>query len=270
MHSLPARSLDNPILIVFSPNIRKAGQFRESAVSGLRYRGFRSSALAFFDRWFRIVYADRNQLNEMTDSKYNADDQRMIRLQEGDQHAFDEIVAEWQSPLYGFFFRNTRDAQRSEDLVQETMLRLFRKAWDYIPTGRFRGWLFRVARNLLIDNVRRQNTDALVRRVTAAISPDGELTDLLSLLPGDTKSAELRVAEDELADTVREMLVELPEEQRQTFIMHPHHSLTLSEVADAMNTSLPTAKSRLRLAKEKLRYQLSCRGFGDESVSQNT
>lgn len=203
------------------------------------------------------------------DKTYNEDDQRMIRLQEGDAAAFDEIVAAWQSPLFGFFFRNTRDVQRSEDLVQETMLRLYRKAWDYIPTGRFRGWLFRVARNLLIDNVRRLSTDALVRKVTVAKSSDGESVDILDLLPDDVVSADVRVGQQEVAEVVHELLQELPDEQRQTFTLHHFDSLTLSEVADAMETTLPTAKSRLRLAREKLRYQLTCRGFAEETVSEN-
>ena len=198
--------------------------------------------------------------------EYNEDDQRMIRLQEGDQNAFDEIVAVWQSPLYGFFFRNTRDAQQAEDLVQDTLLRLYRKAWDYVPTGRFKGWLFRVARNLLIDNVRRKSHDALIRRVTTVAGPDGEATDLLNLLPGDIAPAETKVSEQEIVEVVQEVLENLPEEQRQTFMLHHFDSLTLSEVADAMHTTLPTAKSRLRLAREKLRYQLTCRGIAEETV----
>lgn len=203
------------------------------------------------------------------DKDYSEDDQRMIRLQEGDPAAFDEIVAAWQSPLFGFFFRNTRDVQRSEDLVQETMLRLYRKAWDYIPTGRFRGWLFRVARNLLIDSVRRLSSDALVRKVTVATSADGESVSILDLLPDDVVSAEARVDQQEVTQLVQELLQELPDEQRQTFMLHHFDSLTLSEVADAMETTLPTAKSRLRLAREKLRYQLTCRGFAEETVSEN-
>ena len=200
---------------------------------------------------------------------YTDDDQRMIRLQEGDQSAFDDIVAAWQDPLYGYFFRRIRDAQRSEDLVQETLLRLYRKAWDYVPTGRFRGWLFRVAHNLLIDSVRRQSNDALIRRVSATVITDGESIDLLTLMPDDLVSAEVRVAEDEVVEVVYELLDDLPDEQRQTFMLHHFESLTLSEVADAMDTTLPTAKSRLRLAKEKLRYQLTCRGFSEETVPEN-
>lgn len=198
--------------------------------------------------------------------EYNEDDQRMIRLQEGEAEAFDEIVAEWQSPLYGFFLRNTRDPQQAEDLVQDTLLRLYRKGWDYVPTGRFKGWLFRVARNLLIDTVRRKSHDALIRRVTMVAGNDGEATDLLSLMPDDLAPVENKVAEQEVVEVVQEVLEDLPEEQRQTFMLHHFDSLTLSEVADAMDTTLPTAKSRLRLAKEKLRYHLTCRGFAEETV----
>jgi RNA polymerase sigma-70 factor (ECF subfamily) len=200
--------------------------------------------------------------------QYNDDDQRMIRLQEGGPCAFEEIVDAWEGPLYRFFFRNTRDAQRSEDLVQETLLRLYRKAWNYVPTGRFKGWLFRVARNLLIDSVRRASHDALIRRVTVTVSADGEAVDLLNLMSGDDVSAETKVSQQEAVAVVRELLNELPEEQRQTFLLHHFDSLTLSEVADAMNTTLPTAKSRLRLAREKLRYHLTCRGFAGETVSE--
>ena len=200
--------------------------------------------------------------------RYNEDDQRMIRLQDGDPEAFDEIVAIWQAPLYGFFFRNTRDAQKSEDLVQDALLRLYRKSWDYIPTGRFKGWFFRVARNLLIDSVRRASHDALIRRVTVTTSSSGEPTDLLSLLPDDVVSAEAKVSQDEVVQVVYDLLADLPEEQRQTFMLHHFDSLTLSEVADAMQTTLLTAKSRLRLVKEKLRYHLTCRGLVDETVSE--
>ncbi len=199
---------------------------------------------------------------------YSEDDRRMIRLQDGDALAFDDLVAEWQRPLFSFFIRNTRDEQLSEDLVQETLLRLYRKAWDYLPTGRFRGWLFRIAHNLLIDHSRRAVNDVLIRSLRRSVCRDGEEFDPLLRLPDDLISPLARVAEQEVACVVKELLHQLPDEQRQTFLLHHYDSLTLSEVADAMETSLPTAKSRLRLAKEKLRYLLSCRGFMEETNSE--
>lgn len=203
-------------------------------------------------------------------STYSEDDQRMIRLQEGDSTAFNELVSLWQGPLFGFFLRNTRDEHLSEDLVQETLLRLHRNCWDYLPKGLFKGFLFRIARNLIIDHSRRTSHDVLIRSVRGRIAGrDGEEFDLIQMVPEDITSPFDRAVQQEVTTAVHEMLHELPEEQRQTFLLHHYESLTLSEVADAMHTSLPTAKSRLRLVKEKLRSLLVCRGFTDELISDN-
>ena len=203
-------------------------------------------------------------------STYSEDDQRMIRLQEGDSTAFNELVSLWQGPLFGFFLRNTRDEHLSEDLVQETLLRLHRNCWDYLPKGLFKGFLFRIARNLIIDHSRRTSHDVLIRSIRGRIAGrDGEEFDLIQMVPDDITSPFDRAVQQEVTTAVHEMLQELPEEQRQTFLLHHYESLTLSEVADAMHTSLPTAKSRLRLVKEKLRSLLVCRGFTDELISEN-
>ena len=203
-------------------------------------------------------------------STYSEDDQRMIRLQEGDSTAFNELVSLWQGPLFGFFLRNTRDEHLSEDLVQETLLRLHRNCWDYLPKGLFKGFLFRIARNLIIDHSRRTSHDVLIRSIRGRIAGrDGEEFDLIQMVPDDITSPFDRAVQQEVTTAVHEMLQELPEEQRQTFLLHHYESLTLSEVADAMHTSLPTAKSRLRLVKEKLRSLLACRGFADELISEN-
>ncbi|MBL8817739.1 MAG: sigma-70 family RNA polymerase sigma factor [Planctomyces sp.] len=202
-------------------------------------------------------------------SAYSEDDQRMIRLQEGDARAFDEIVAEWQTPLFRFFLRNTRDEQLSEDLVQETLIRLYRKAWDYLPTGLFRGWLFRIAHNLLIDQSRRAKNDVLVHRIRPSMGRDGEWLDPLQNIAAEFVSPSAKASEKEIVEVIGAILTELPEEQRQTFLLHHFESLSLSEVADAMSTTLPTAKSRLRLAKDKLRYLLACRGLSEETSFEN-
>jgi RNA polymerase sigma-70 factor (ECF subfamily) len=192
------------------------------------------------------------------------DDQLMVRLQAGDSSAFNELVERYQGPLIGFFFRNMRDRQLCEDLTQETLLRVYNQSWDYLPSGRFRGWIYRIARNLLVDNVRRQSHDALVHAYSR--TPDGE-SDAIARLTAKVVPPEEQADQRELARIVDELLRGLPADQRLTFTMHHYSGLPLSEVALAMDTSLPTCKSRLRLAREKLRQKLRERGLAQrESV----
>lgn len=181
------------------------------------------------------------------------DDRIMVRIQSGEPAAFEELVERYQAPLIGFFFRNTRDAQHSEDLTQETLLRVYNQAWDYLPVGRFRGWMYRIARNLLIDNVRRQSHDALVRAVKANSHSDD---DALARLAGEVIPPGETAGHRELAEIVDALLAEIPDEQRLTFLLHHYSGLPLADVADVMETSVATSKSRLRLAREKLQEKL--------------
>lgn len=188
------------------------------------------------------------------------DDQLMIRLQEGDHLAFDALVERYQGPLFGFFCRNTHDTQFSEDLTQETLLRVYNQSWDYLPSGRFKAWMYRIARNLLIDNVRRQSHDALIKAVRGH-GPDE--TDAMARLADDLLSPEERAGHREFARLVEHLLEQIPDEQRLTFILHHFTGLSLPEVSEVMETNVATSKSRLRLAREKLRERLRERGFHD-------
>lgn len=193
----------------------------------------------------------------MSSTLADIDDELMLRLQEGDRRAFDDLVERHQSSLLGFFIRQTHDRQLAEDLTQDTLLRVFSQSWDYLPRGCFRGWMFRIARNLLIDNSRRRSHDALVRAVGR---PSDDADDLLSRAVADVVPPDELADRREIAALIEDLLQRLPLEQRLTFTLHYFSGLSLPEVAQAMEANLPTTKSRLRLAREKLREQLAPQG----------
>ncbi|MDA1012988.1 MAG: RNA polymerase sigma factor [Planctomycetota bacterium] len=196
-------------------------------------------------------------------------DLRMIRIQSGDTGAFDEIVDEHRGPLIGFFFKNLRDRELAEDMTQEVLLRVYNTAWDYLPSGRFKAWMYRIARNLLIDNIRRRTNDALVKALRSSSMKD-EDADPLSWVAGSVLTPPENADHHELSELVDRLLDNVPEDQRLTFTLHHYAGLKLAEVAEAMESSVPTTKSRLRLAREKLQAQLKKHGITDPHLPDDT
>ena len=186
------------------------------------------------------------------------DDQRMIRFQSGDKSAFNEIVNDWQRPLWRFFCHHTRDPACSEDLTQIAFTRLSNNAWNYIPCGLFRTFIFRIARNLLIDKSRRDKSDVLIRSPQSAA---GE-PDYLTSIPSSDRTADEIAQDRELSNIIESCILKLPEEQRTTFWLFHSQALSLPEIAAATDVGLSTAKSRLRLAREKLRSMLFALDIG--------
>lgn len=194
------------------------------------------------------------------------DDGLILRIQDGDNQAFEILVNRYRGPLVGFFIKNVRDRELSEDLAQETLLRVYKQAWNYLPRGKFRGWMYRIARNLIIDSFRRQSHDALVKASTSSGNEDSN--DPLNRIAGDTATPHDSANQRELAGMVTEELEKIPEDQRLTFTLHHYCGLTLSEIADVMETSVPTSKSRLRLTREKLSEALLRRGVQNPNLPE--
>jgi RNA polymerase sigma-70 factor (ECF subfamily) len=194
------------------------------------------------------------------------DDQLMLRLQGGEEDAFELLVERHQAPLIGFFHRQLRDWQLAEDLTQETLLRIHSTAWDYLPRGIFKAWMYRIARNLLIDTTRRRAHDCLVHAARGRPGDD-DREEVIERLSGELPMPDEHFERREIASMVDDMLHHIPDDQRLTFILHIYAGLSLPEVAEAMESNLPTTKSRLRLAREKLREKLAARGIIDPTIA---
>jgi len=189
----------------------------------------------------------------------DTDDELMCRLQAGDESAFTALVDRHYEGLRNFFrvrSHSVRARQMAEDLAQEVLLRVYNESWDFIPQGKFKAWMYRIARNLLIDTLRRQSYDALI-----GARAGGESEDQLAGLASDAVEVDEMADKRAIGDLVAELLTELPEEQRLTFQTHHFLGLSLPEVAEVMETNTATTKSRLRLAREKLREKLELRGI---------
>ncbi len=176
---------------------------------------------------------------------------------DGDRAAFETLVRRYHRPLFAFLLRFVRDAARTEELVQEVFVRLLRMRDRYEPRGRFRTLVFSIARNLATDESRR----AKFRRHRSLDAPartaDG----------GEGRTLGERIAADDLpvddaadAPALRARLLaaidDLPEAQREVFLMRVGAGLSFVEIARALDLSDNTVKSRMRYALEKLRAAL--------------
>ncbi|MGI9371992.1 MAG: sigma-70 family RNA polymerase sigma factor [Hyphomicrobiales bacterium] len=161
-----------------------------------------------------------------------------------DREAFRDVFLHFGPRLKSFMIKKGADVNQAEELVQETMLTVWRKASLYSPEkGTVTTWMYTIARNLRIDRIRRESSQ--------------QFTDLEDYdAPSDDPGSDDQVSLMQQQVQVREALKLLPEEQRKIIHMSYILDMPQSEIAERLDLPLGTVKSRMRLAYRKLRKTL--------------
>ncbi len=156
--------------------------------------------------------------------------------------------------LRNFIRKHVADTSDAEDIVQEVFYELIEAYRLMKPVEHVTAWLFRVARNRMIDLFRKKKPDSLNEPVIA--SEDGDTLLLEDLLPSAEASPEAAYARNMLLDALEDAIEELPAAQREVFIAHELTGLSFKEIAAETGLSVNTLLSRKHYAVLHLRQRL--------------
>lgn len=198
--------------------------------------------------------------------KEDSDEMLMLRYQRGDAEAFRTLILRHRIGVTSFAYKYVGDAQVAEDIFQDTFLRLIQQAARYKAQAKFTTLLYTIARNLCIDHLRKME-HRKHQSLSAGGGENDEETDTLeNLLPGKNVEAERTVFRKEMQKALKKAIDNLPEEQREVFILREFQDLRFREIAKITRTTTNTVKSRMRYALANLRKELAKAKITEEVV----
>jgi RNA polymerase sigma-70 factor (ECF subfamily) len=178
----------------------------------------------------------------------------MLRVQDDEAGAFEELAQRYGSRVFGYFYRQLGDRMDAEDLTQEVFLRLYRSRQRYQPRARFATWVFHITQNVARNALRSRRRRPCVR-LDMEQAEAGQLFELLLSDQGDSPSRP--VERDELAGVVRAAVADLAGRQRTAVELHQFEDRTYAEVAAELDMTPKAAKSLLYRARNQLRTALT-------------
>src|SRR3990170_5250545 len=165
-----------------------------------------------------------------------------------------DIVGQEQSRLRNFVRSRVPDVRDAEDILQDVFYELVEANRLLMPIEHITGWLFRVARNRIIDLFRKEKPEEFSD--TTVLDEDDGLLQLEELLPSPDSGPEALYARNVLLDELELAIDELPDEQRQVFVGHALEGRSFKEMAAETGVSVNTLLSRKRYAVLHLRQRL--------------
>ena len=178
------------------------------------------------------------------------DAQLMLRVKEGDDAPFAELLARYRAPVIHFVYRMVQNQHIAEELAQDVFLRVYRARKGYVPNAKFTTWLFRIATHIALNAIR----DGRGERAMGSLD-DQEAR--ASELPDRRRTIEQVMVEDARLAEVRRAVQALPAKQRAAVLMHKYQELDYAQIARALGCSESAVKSLLFRAYETLRRKLA-------------
>lgn len=175
------------------------------------------------------------------------DEDLMLRYRAGDTNAFDTLYARHRGPLFRYLLRQCARRSIAEELFQDVWTNVIRARSRYEVRAKFGTWLYRIAHNRLVDHYRSANP-----------APHDSLdeADGPELVADTSTEPERRLGAGRRAERLMAAIAELPEEQREAFMLREEGGLGVDQIAQVTGVGRETAKSRLRYAVTRLRRAL--------------
>jgi RNA polymerase sigma-70 factor (ECF subfamily) len=178
----------------------------------------------------------------------------MLRVKQGDRKAFEELVGKYKQPVLNVLYRMLGDATEAEDLGQNVFVQVFRSAHRYRVSAKFSTWLFTIARNLCLNEIRRRSRHPA--ESFDAPHPEQDDQPLRQFEDGKTFSPPDTLLHEELERKIQQALADLPENQRLAILLCREEELSYEEIARVLGCSLSATKSLIHRGRESLKQKL--------------
>lgn len=177
--------------------------------------------------------------------KFKLSDEKLIlRFQEGDINAYNELVKRYKDRLLNFVFRYFNNREQAEDVVQDTLIKLYTHASYYKKIAKFSTWIFTIAKNNALTELRknkRKQTDSLW-------TEDGKVIDINS----KEQSLDVKVQNEIAIDQLNKFLDEIPENFRMAVVLRDFQELSYDEIGKILEIPIGTIKSRINRGRIQL------------------
>ena len=189
----------------------------------------------------QILSTESSKVND----KFKFSDEKLIlRFQEGDINAYNELVKRYKDRLFNFVLRYFNNAEQAEDVVQDTLIKLYTHASYYKNIAKFSTWIFTIAKNNALTELRknkRKQTDSLW-------TEDGKVIDINS----KEESLESKVQNEIAIDQLNKFLDEIPENFRMAVVLRDFQELSYEEISKILEIPIGTIKSRINRGRIQL------------------
>lgn len=182
--------------------------------------------------------------SEMKDKFKFTDEKLILRFQDGDINAYNELVKRYKDRLLNFVFRYFNNREQAEDVVQETLIKLYTHASYYKNIAKFSTWIFTIAKNNALTELRknkRKQTDSLW-------TDDGKVIDINS----KDQSLDVKVQNEIAIDQLNKFLDEIPENFRIAVVLRDFQELSYDEISKILEIPIGTIKSRINRGRIQL------------------